>query len=82
MANRWVVWVLFGVGGVGVAQRPVGAGEVGQVEAVVPVDADADVAADERREPFHVGIEFGRGGWITPLNRISSSAGNRARAVE
>ena len=46
---------LFVVGGVGVAQWPVGAAEVGQVEGVVAVDAD--VVADERRQSFSVGVK-------------------------
>ena len=40
---------------VGVAQRPVGAAEVGQMEGIVAVDAD--VVADERRQPRYVGIK-------------------------
>ena len=47
---------LFVVGGVGVAQWPVGAAEVGQLEGVVAVDAD--VVADERRQPRNVGVEY------------------------
>jgi|GEM_PF-4592843 len=43
------------VGAVGVAQRAVSAAEVGQVECVVPVDAD--VVADERRQSLSVGVE-------------------------
>jgi hypothetical protein len=37
-------------------REPVGAAEVGQVEGVVAVDAD--VVADERREPRNVGVEY------------------------
>ena len=46
---------LFVAGGVGVAQWPVGAAEVGQMEGIVAVDAD--VVADERRQPRYVGIK-------------------------
>ncbi len=42
-------------GSVRIAQRPMCSIEVGQVEAVVAVDAD--VGADERREPRGVGLD-------------------------
>jgi hypothetical protein len=43
------------VGGIGIAQGPVTVAEVGQVEGIVAVDAD--VGADERRQPLRVGVE-------------------------